>query len=64
MTQIRCVFSTVFGATINYDTVVTFTFVEEGGGLKVLHCKDFGDAQQRDAIIAGTLKAAAERVAA
>jgi len=58
------VFSTAFGATINYDNVVTYTLVEEDGELKILRCKIFGDPQQCDAIIAGTVKAAAERVAA
>ena len=64
MTQITAVFSTVFGATLNYDTVVIYTFVEEDGELKILNCKDFSDPRQRSALIAGTLKAMAERVAA
>ena len=64
MTQITCVFSTVFGATLDYDTLLTYTFVEEDGELKILRCKDFGNPQQRDALIAGTAKATAERVAA
>ena len=56
--------STVFGATLNYDSIITYTLVEEDGELKILHCKDFSDPQQRSALIAGTVKAAAERVAA
>jgi hypothetical protein len=64
MTQITCVHSTIFGTTLNYDTILTFTIVEEDGELKIIHCKDFGNPQQRDAFFAGTIKAAAERVAA
>jgi len=56
--------STVFGTTLNYEAVLIFTLVEEDGEVKILLCKDFADPQQRSAHIAGTLKAAAERVAA
>jgi len=58
------VFSTVFGATLNYDSVLVYTLVEEDGELKILHLKHFGDPKQRGALIAGTLKAMAERAAA
>jgi len=61
---LRCVFSTVFGGTFNYDSVVTYTLIEEDEELNLLRCKVFGDPQQCDALIAGTVKAAAERVAA
>lgn len=44
-------------------TVVTYTLVEEDGEFKPLHYKDFANPQQRGALIAGTVKAAAERVA-
>jgi len=57
-------YSTVFGATYNYDTFTVHTFVEEDGELKILYCKDFADPQQRGAHVTGTAKAAAERVAA
>ena len=62
--QMRCVSSTVFGATLDYDTIVTYSTAEEDGKLKILHCKDFANPLQRNALIAGTVKAAAERVAA
>ena len=54
----------MFGATLKYDTTFSYAFVEEDGELKILHCKDSGDPKQRSAVIAGTLKAAAERAAA
>ena len=57
-------FYTVFGATLNYDTILTYTLVKEDGELKIVHCKDFANPQQRSALIAGTVKAAAERAAA
>ena len=57
-------FSTVSGAKFNYDSVTTYTLVEEDGELKIVHCKLFGDSQQRSAFIARTVKAATERVAA
>ena len=60
--QITAVFTTVFGATLNYDTILIYTFVEEDGEFKVLHYKHFGDSQQRSALEA--LKAAAEKVTA
>ena len=63
-TQITCAFFTVFGTTFNYDMHVIGSFVEEDGEIKLLHCKDFTDPKQRDALFAGTVKAAAERVAA
>ena len=63
-TQATTLSSTVSGTTFNYDTVLTYTFVEEDGELKILHCKNFANPLQRSALIAGTLKAAAERVAA
>jgi hypothetical protein len=58
------VFSTIFGTTFNYNINLTYTFVEEDGELKTLHCKDSGDPEERSALFAGTAKAAAERVAA
>jgi len=58
------VFSTVFGETLNYDSVVIYTLVEEDEELKILHLKHFGDPKQRGALIGGTLKAMAERAAA
>ena len=64
MAQLTAVFSSVFGATFNYDTTLIYTLVEEDGEFKILYCKDFSDPQQRNALIAGTVKAAAERVAA
>ena len=64
MTQVTGVFSTVLGATLAWDTVLIYTLVEEDGELKVIHCKDFGDPQQRSTFIGGTAKAAVERVAA
>ena len=64
MTQTTIVFYTVFGTTLNYDTVFTYDLVEEDGKLKVLRCTDSADPQQRSALIDGTVKAAAERVAA
>ena len=57
-------FYTVFGATLNYDTILTYILVEEDGELKILHCKDFANTLQRSVLIAGTIKAAAERVVA
>jgi hypothetical protein len=61
-TQTTFAFSTVFGATHNYDTIVAYTLVEEDGELKILHCKDFANPQQRNALFVGTVtKAAAER---
>ena len=60
--QLTAGFSTVFGATYDYEAIVTYTFVEEDGELKVLNCKDFSNPQQRSALVTGTLKAAAERV--
>ena len=62
--QITAVFTTVFGATPNYDTILIYTFVEEDGEFKVLHYKHFGDSQQRNALVAEALKAAAEKVTA
>ena len=64
--QIMAVFSTVFGATLNYDTILIYNFVEEDGEFKVLHCKHFSDPQQCSALITEALKAAAncEKVAA
>ena len=56
--------SIVFGAMLNCDPVVTHTFVEKDEELKILHCKDFVDPKQRNALIAETVRAAAERVAA
>ena len=64
MTQTTLIFHTAFGATLNYETVLTHSLVEEDGELKVIHCKDFANPIQRSALIAGTVKAAAERVAA
>jgi len=63
-TQMSSTLSTVFGTTLDYETVLIYTLVEEDGELKALLCKDFGDPQQRSVHVAGTLKAAAERVAA
>jgi len=60
--SIMTVFTTVFGATLNYDTILIYTFVKEDGEFKVLHCKYFGDPQQRSAPVAEALKAAAEKV--
>ena len=62
--QISCVFFTVFGAALNYDMHIIYTLSEEDGEIKLLHCKDFSDPNQRNALFAGTVKAAAERVAA
>jgi len=58
------VFHTVFGTTLSYDSLFTSTFVEEDGELKIFRDKDFADSQQRNAVIDGTIKAAAARVAA
>ena len=63
-TQATLTFYTVFGATLSCDSLFICTFVEEDGELKFLHCKHFVDPQQRSALVAGTAKAAAERVAA
>ena len=63
MVQLTLVYYTVFGATLNYDTIMTYTLVEEDGELKAIHCEDFADPEQRAALIVGTLKAAAGRVA-
>ena len=57
-------FSTVFGATLSYESVDTYDFVEEDGELKLLRCKDFTNPLQRSALVAGTVKAAAKRAAA
>ena len=57
-------FSAVFGGTFDYDSVVTYTLIEEDEELNILRCGVFGDPQQCDALTAGTAKAAAERVAA
>ena len=57
-------FYTIFGPPLNYDSIFTLTFAEEDGEFKIIHSKDFTDPQQRGVVIAGTLKAAAERVAA
>ena len=62
--QFTGVLSTISGAKLSCDTFMNYTLVEEDGELKILHCKDFSDPQQRSALIAGTVKAAAERVAA
>jgi len=64
MTQVTAVVSTTTGATLNYDSVVIFTLVEEDGKFKVLNCKEIGDADKRSAIFTGILKAAAEKAAA
>jgi hypothetical protein len=55
------VFSTVFGATLNYDAVFICTCVEEDGELKILHVTDAGNPEQRKALFDGTVKAIAER---
>jgi hypothetical protein len=62
--QATLVFSTVFGATLNYDAVFIHTCVEEDGELKILHTMDAGNPEQRKALFAGTTKAMAERSSA
>ena len=62
--QVTFVGSTVLGATLNCDPIVTHTFVEKDEELKTPHCKDSVDPKQRNAPTAETARAAAERVAA
>ena len=62
--QATCMFSTIFGARIDYDTIVTYALVEEDGELEILHCKGFSNPKKDSALIAGTVKAATERMAA
>lgn len=57
--QASAVCTTIHGTTVTYHSVVIFTLVEEDGELKILNCKDFADAQKRDAFVAGTAKAVA-----
>jgi len=57
-------YSTVFGASYNYDTIAILNIVEEDGELKISYSKDFADPEQRGAHVAGSAKAVAERVAA
>lgn len=58
--QASATFSTVLGDTFPYDSVTILTFVEEDGQLKILHCKNVADSQQRNAFIAGIAKAVAQ----
>ena len=62
--QCKSMTTTISGAMLPYETILTITLVEEDGELKILHCKDFADPKKRDAFIAGAFKAAAQRVAA
>ena len=64
MIQMTLLFYTIFGAKLDYETIFTYTLIEEDGELKIAHAKDFANPQQRSALIAGTVKAAAEKAAA
>jgi hypothetical protein len=43
------IWSTAGGTSVNYDTVLIFSFVDEDGELKVLDLKDFSDPEKRNA---------------
>ena len=60
--QFTGVLSTISGAKLSCDTFMNYTLVEEDGELKILHCTDTSDPEQRSAFISGALKAAAEEV--
>lgn len=62
--QATATFHTIQGDTFPYNSVTILTFVEEDGKLKVRHCKDIADSQQRNAFVAGIAKAVAQMMSA
>ena len=57
VTQATAEFTTIEGTTIDYDSLVVISFVEEDGKLKVLELKDFCDPQKRSVLHATAAKA-------
>lgn len=49
VTQVTFLFTTTEGTTIDYDSLIIFTFVDEDGEVKVLEAKDFSDPEKRKA---------------
>lgn len=46
--QVEFLATTADATKLEYDSVITNTFVEEGGKLKILENKDFSDSYKRD----------------
>ena len=50
VTQVSAVGSTIDGNTLEYDSVLVLTIVEEDGGLKISDVKDFSDPEKRSKV--------------
>ena len=59
VTQASAIFTTIDGTTIDYDSLVIISFIEEDGQLKLLEMKDFSDPQKRSVLHATAKKTAA-----
>jgi hypothetical protein len=57
VTQATAEFTTIEGTTIDYDSLVVISFVEEDGRLKVLELKDFCDPHKRSVLHSTAAKA-------
>ena len=60
MGQGSAAFQAAGGSSMPYDFVNIITLVEEDGELKLLSCKNFADAGQRDAVLTWAAKAQAQ----
>lgn len=57
--QFSILFTTVDGTTLDYDSLMISSFVEEDGETKVIEAKDFSDPEKRGAFYAEVAKALA-----